>query len=252
MKVVCEHCGKPLNLPDDKIPDRPFTVACPACKGRLHIDPAAYEDPGDATRAVVPEAAPNWPAAAPAAAPAPATFSPPAPAEPVFGTSSRPRSPHDTGSLTRITPLTPADQALLEHFPPVALVASLGLPPAPELTELLRAIGMEEVRHYTDLQEACQEALEADVGILLLRVDKAAPPPFEALTPVYKIPAEIRRRVFVALLAENVRSLDGQAAFYLQVNCVLSSQEMDSFPIKLRRALLHHLRLYRYWSGEET
>lgn len=243
MRVVCEHCGKPLNLPDDRIPDRPFTVACPACKGKLHIDPAAYEDPGDATRAVVPEAAPNWPAAAPA--------TPAAAAEPVFGTSSRSRSPHDTGSLTRITPLTPADQALLEHFPPVALVASIGLPPAPELTDLLRAIGMEEVRHYTDLQEACQEALEADVGILLLRVDKAAPPPFEALTPVYKIPAEIRRRVFIALLAENVRSLDGQAAFYLQVNCVLSSQEMDSFPIKLRRALLHHLRLYRYWTGEE-
>lgn len=252
MRVVCEHCGKPLNLPDDKIPDRPFTVSCPACKGRLHIDPAAYEDPGDATRAVYNDPSAGWPAAPafPAAA-APAFPVAAATAEPVFGGGARPRSPHDTGSFSRLTALSPADQALIEHFPPVALIASLGLPPAPEMTELLRSIGMEEVRHYTDLQEACQEALEADVGILLLRVDKAAPPPFEALTPVYKIPAEIRRRVFVALLAENVRSLDGQAAFYLQVNCVLSSQEMEAFPLKLRRALLHHLRMYRYWSSDE-
>ncbi len=66
--------------------------------------------------------------------------------------------------------------------------------------------------------------------MLLVRVDKAAPPPFEALRPIYRLPAEIRRRVFVALLADNVRSLDGQAAFYLQLNCVLSSQEMEKFP----------------------
>ena len=248
MRIVCEHCAKPLNLPDDKIPDRPFTMTCPACKGRLHIDPSRLEDPGDETRAVHPEP--------PASQPAPSFAPPPAAAaatEPVWSPSGshRQRSPHDTGSLTRITPLSPADQQLLDHSPPIALVVSLGLPPAPELTELLQLIGMEEVRHLTDLGAACDEALESEVGILLVRVDKAAAPPFEALAPIYKLPAEIRRKVFVALLAENVRSLDGQAAFYLRVNCVLSSQEMESFPLKLRRALLHHLRLYRFWNAEE-
>ncbi len=260
MRVTCEHCGKQLNLPDDKVPDRPFTMTCPACKGRLHIDPtAAGHDPGDETRSLAPEAA-SWLAPSPPpqfGAPAPATPSvapAAATAEPVWspsGAAARYRSPHDTGSLKRLTPLSPAEQALLEHFPPTAVVVSLGLPPAPELTELLQAIGMEEVRHFTELQEACDEVMETEVGILLLRVDKAAPPPFEALRPVYRLPAELKRRVFIALLADNVRSLDGQAAFYLQVNCVLSSQEMESFPGKLRRAVLHHLRLYRYWSAEE-
>lgn len=244
MRVVCEHCGRQLNLPDDKVPDRPFTMTCPGCKGKLHIDPNAVagEDPGEETRNAYPEAAP--PAAAPPSARA---------AEQVWSPNgaTRRKSPHDTGSLTRLTALAPADQQLLDRASPLALVVSLGLPPAPELTELLQAVGMEEVRHFTDLAEACEEAAEADVGVLLLRVEKAAAPPFEALLPVYKLPAEIRRRVFVALLAENVRSLDGQAAFYLQVNCVLSAQEMESFPLKLRRALLHHLRLYRYWAADE-
>lgn len=245
MRVVCEHCGRQLNLPDDKVPDRPFTMTCPGCKGKLHIDPKAVagEDPGDETRDVYPEPAPSAVAPSPATAAGEQAWSP--------NGAARPRSPHDTGSLTRLTALAPADQQLLDRASPLALVVSLGLPPAPELTELLQVVGMEEVRHYTDLAEACEEASEADVGVLLLRVEKAAPPPFEALTPIYKLPADIRRRVFVALLADNVRSLDGQAAFYLQVNCVLSGQEMESFPLKLRRALLHHLRLYRYWAAEE-
>lgn len=230
MRVVCEHCARPLNLPDDKVPDRPFSMTCPYCKGRLAIDPAAV-------------AALEAPAA-PAAPPAEPVWSP-------SGAAPRHRSPHDTGSFTRLVPLSGADLALFEQFPPIALVASLGLPPAPELTELLQAIGMEEVRHFSDLQEACDEALEGGVGILLVRVDKAAAPPFEALRPIYRLPAETRRRVVVALLAENVRSLDGQAAFYLQVNCVLSSLEMESFPLKLRRAVLHHLRHYRYWAADE-
>jgi hypothetical protein len=240
MRVVCEHCGRQLNLPDDKVPDRPFTMTCPGCKGKLHIDPKAVagENSGDETRNAYPEPVPAAHAAA---------------GEQVWSPNggARQRSPHDTGSLTRLTALAPADQQLLDRASPLALVASLGLPPAPELTELLQSVGMEEVRHFSDLAEACEEAAEADVGVLLIRVEKATPPPFDALTPVYKLPAEIRRRVFVALLAENVRSLDGQAAFYLQINCVLSSQEMESFPTKLRRALLYHLRLYRYWAAEE-
>lgn len=232
MLVVCEHCARPLNLPDDKIPDRAFSMTCPYCKGRLQIDPAAAPPP-----------------------PAPAEPAPaePAPPEPLWNPSGapRPRSPHDTGSFSRLAPLSGTDQALFDLFPPVALVASLELPPAPELTALLQAIGMEEVRHFRDLQEACDESLESGVGILLVRVDKAAPPPFEALRPIYRLPADVRRRLVVALLAENVRSLDGQAAFYLQVNCVLNSQEMETFPSKLRRAVLHHLRHYRYWGVEE-
>lgn len=257
MRIVCSLCGAAHQVPDEKVPDRAFTMTCPACRGRFHVDPAALGtgpepawDAGDDTVATLepPPARKSGPAA-PAPVPAPA---PPPTPDPLLGAApARQRSPHDTGSLTRITPLPPAEQKLLDRLTPVAFVVALEGGPMPELTDQLRLVGIDEVRHFTDLQEACEEALETDVGVLLIRLDKAPPPPCEPLAPIRKLPAETRRRMFTALIAENVRSLDGQVAFYLQVNCVLGSQELDSLPVKLRRAILHHLKIYRYWSAED-
>jgi hypothetical protein len=84
----------------------------------------------------------------------------------------------------------------------------------------------------------------------LIWMDKAAPPPCKPLEPLHKLPMDVRRRTFIVLMADNVRSLDGQVAFYLQVNCLVNSQEIPRLPSLLRRALLHHLRLYRAWDEE--
>ncbi len=115
MRVVCEHCGKPLNLPDDKVPDRPFTMTCPACKGRLHIDPNA----GGEASATKP--APPIPSRRPPPIRCGARAAPP----PATARRSTP------AASKRLTPLSPAEQLLLDQHPPIALVASLGLPPAP-------------------------------------------------------------------------------------------------------------------------
>jgi hypothetical protein len=252
MRIVCSLCGAAHQVPDEKVPDRAFNMTCPACRGRFHVDPAllaseASWDAGDDTVATgePPPAKPR--ASAPAVA-----LAAPAAADPLLDAApQRKRSPHDTGSLTRITPLPPVEQKLLDRLTPVAFVVAVEGGPMAELTDQLRLLGIDEVRHFTDLQEACEEALETDVGVLLVRLEKAPPPPCEPLAPIRKLPAETRRRMFTALVAENVRSLDGQVAFYLQVNCVLGSQELESLPVKLRRAILHHLKLYRYWSAED-
>ena len=138
----------------------------------------------------------------------------------------------------------------MEGLPPIAYVANLELAPDVEVTRNLQKIGMEEVKNFTDLAEACEHLQENEAGILLVRMTKASAPPCEPLEPIYKLPFDVRRRTFVALMAENVKPLDGQVAFYLQVNCLLNSQEMGAMAIKLRRALLHDLRLYRFWDEE--
>lgn len=267
MRIVCDLCQTPLNVPDGKIPDRPFTMTCPVCKGRFHVDPAALgaapppswnggDDTVDAGLSRHPPAGSSAPpqaafAPSPQAAPSPALAPNASHAISELSGPIRQRSPHDTGSLTRITPLPPAEQKLLDRVTPVAFVVCLDGRPMPEITEQLQLIGLDEVRHFTDLQEACEEAMETEIGVLVIKMEKAAPPPCEPLTPVHRLPAETRRRTFTALIAENVRSLDGQVAFFLQVNCVLSSTELESLPVKLRRALLHHQKAYRYWAAED-
>ena len=56
---------------------------------------------------------------------------------------------------------------------------------------------------------------------------------------------------FVVLMAGNLKSLDGQTAFYLQMNCLVNSQETARIPVNIQRALLFHLRHYRYWHLQE-
>ncbi|MEM6453899.1 MAG: hypothetical protein AAF772_02270, partial [Acidobacteriota bacterium] len=41
MQIVCATCSSPLNLPDDKIPNRAFGLNCPICRARLRVDPTA-------------------------------------------------------------------------------------------------------------------------------------------------------------------------------------------------------------------
>ena len=64
------------------------------------------------------------------------------------------------------------------------------------------------------------------------------------------IPYPVRRRIFVALTASNVATLDGMVAFMLQVNCLIKSSDLPRLPYYLRRAVLHHLRLYQHWEME--
>ncbi len=250
MNISCGECSQQFNLPDEKVPQRAFSIACPACKGRIVVDP---------TQGAAPAAAPPQAAAAPAApAPvAPASPAAPSPAPSAPADPPRAESPGserdplvDTGTFTRLTPLRSTDLKLMEGIPPIAYVVNHELEADQEITKNLQKIGMEEVRNFSDVAEACEHLQENEAAIFLVRMTKASAPPCKPLEPIYKLPFDVRRRTFVALMAENVKPLDGQVAFYLQVNCLLSSQEPGAMPIKLRRALLHHLRLYRFWDVE--
>ena len=204
MQITCTGCRRQLNLPDEKVPAQPFALTCPACKSRIHVDPAAARQ---------------------------ADPSPPAPA----------------GDFEPLPPIRDLDKELLGRLFPVAGVVRLGGAPAERFAEGLRLLGMEEVRHYGDLAAATEEMLDVDFAVLLILTDKATAPPCEPLKPLYELPLSVRRGTFVALAADNVRSLDGQTAFYLQVNCLINAQDPAKFPVHLQRALLFHLRHYRHW-----
>lgn len=230
MQITCTGCRRQLNLPDEKVPSQPFALTCPACKSRIHVDPSA-------------------PAAAKTAAPSPS----PAPAagagegEPAPKAGGASPTAGGAADFEPLPPIRDLDKELLAELYPIAALVRLGAA-APERFEAgLRLLGMEEVRHYSDLAAATDEMLDIDFAIVLILTDRATPPPCEPLKPLYDLPLSVRRDTFVALVADNVRSLDGQTAFYLQVNCLINAQDTTKFPVHLQRALLFHLRHYRHW-----
>lgn len=149
-----------------------------------------------------------------------------------------------------LPPLRPVDKTLLSALYPVAVLANLTENPSDTVITGLKLIGMQEVQEFKDLDAVVDLMADSEVAVLLIWMDKAQAPPCEPLSPIHRLPLSRRRRTFVALMAENVRSLDGQVAFYLQVNCLLASGELRPFPRDLQRALVHHLRLYQYWDHD--
>ncbi len=153
-------------------------------------------------------------------------------------------------SFEPLTQLREYEKALFSRLFPAGIVANLASGPADHLVEALTYVGMEEVELETDLESVAETMTEAQIAILLIALDKATAPPCEPLQPIQRLPLEVRRRTFVGLVAPNLRSLDGQTAFYLQMNFLLNAGEVSKIPKNIQRALLFHLRHYRYWESE--
>lgn len=151
----------------------------------------------------------------------------------------------------RLAKLREYEQNLMSRLFPVGIVANLAGSPADPLVEALKFLGMDQVDLETDLEKVAEMMRESQVAILLIALDKATAPPCEPLQPIQRLPQDVRRRTFVGLVAPNVRSLDGQTAFYLQMNCLLNAGEVSTIPRNLQRALLFHLRHYRYWDARD-
>lgn len=231
MQITCTHCGQQLMLADDKVPSRPFALVCPHCKGRVRITPPVAQQPQ---------------------APPPVQEPPPA----VRDTGSFEAQSGGAGAAPKpgtfepLPSLQPQEVSLLSTLCPIGFVVEPEGVLSYQLAAGLRLLGLNEVEQFTDLEIALSAAEETEVGIILFHIGQAPPPPSAPLAPLYKLSSTVRRRTFVALIADNVHTLDGQVAFLLQVNCLINTNDLARMPGLLRRALIHHLKLYRFWDDD--
>ena len=80
--------------------------------------------------------------------------------------------------------------------------------------------------------------------VVFLNPPQMTPPPLEAMGPIMSIVPVERRRSFFVLIAENLRTLDGNAAFLYGVNLVVAAKDLGQFPQIFRDAHSAHERLY--------
>ena len=235
MRIDCETCGKAMQVPDEKVPDRVFSLTCPGCQNKITVDPTQNQED-----AVAPA-----PAAAPPADPTPAA--PPTAAPPTAAPAAASLDSTGAHAVGGLRALRSNEVELLEQITPLALVVDVDVQPEESIDTQLKLAGMKEIHHLASLAEAVERAEELEAGMLVIRMKSAPAPPCEPLEPLYRMPTRARRRTFTVLMADNVRTLDGQVAFYLQANCLINAQETAGMAVALRRALLFHLKHYRHW-----
>jgi hypothetical protein len=85
-----------------------------------------------------------------------------------------------------------------------------------------------------------QEALQ----VVMINPAQITPPPLAEMQAIIALTPSERRKTFMILFSDNLRTLDGNAAFLYGVNLVVALKDLNSFPQIYRDAQAAHDRFY--------
>ena len=111
------------------------------------------------------------------------------------------------------------------------------------LRQAVKLVGLLPVVH-ADPVRAREFYLQEFPRMVVIHPAQMTPPPLEAMGPIISLIPADRRRSFFVLVAENLRTLDGNAAFLYGVNLVVAKKDVPQFPDIYREAREAHERLY--------
>ena len=113
----------------------------------------------------------------------------------------------------------------------------------PALRQAAKLIGFLPV-HCATAAEARELFSQEYPQLVMLNPPQVTTPPLESMQPIVSLTPADRRRAFFILFADNLRTLDGNAAFLYGVNLVVSPKDLGAFPQIYREAFAYHERLY--------
>jgi hypothetical protein len=98
--------------------------------------------------------------------------------------------------------------------------------------------------HHPDPAKAREFFNQELPQVVFVNPQPITPPPLETMGAIMSIVPAERRRAFFVLVADNLRTLDGNAAFLYGVNLVVATKDLGQFPQIFRDAHAAHERLY--------
>jgi hypothetical protein len=243
--VPCPHCAKPSQVDAAKLPDQPVFFSCPHCKGRVVVDKRKLLDPPQASAAAPPAGeAPHagTPAAStprPTAAPSHTPDDPP-PGVPVTTPAVEPTVPDRRFSKV------PADAIF-----PSGVVVGEDETVVEQVREALAALGS-DVEHVGSPEAARQLIVNEQPDLCIYVAGHVESVPHAAMAPLTRLHPSFRRRVYIMLVADNLKTADGNAAFMHEVNIVLAKRDLAQIGAALHSGLQYHDRLYKaYFEASE-
>lgn len=113
----------------------------------------------------------------------------------------------------------------------------------PALRQAAKLIGFLPMVFAT-ADQARDRFLQEPPQVVFLNPGQMTPPPLEAMQPIVSVLPADRRKSFFILVADNLRTLDGNAAFLYGVNLIVATKDLANFPQIFRDAHSYHERLY--------
>jgi hypothetical protein len=118
----------------------------------------------------------------------------------------------------------------------------------PALRQAAKLIGFLPVVH-AEPARAREFYMQEFPQVVFIVPAQLTQPPLDAMAPIISLLPADRRKSFFVLVADNLRTLDGNAAFLYGVNLVVSTKDLPQFPQIYRDAHTAHERLYASMSA---
>jgi hypothetical protein len=215
--IPCPHCTSPSQIDTDRLPDRPSFFPCPHCNGRVVVD--RRDLVGQAGETPPPQAVAHAPVQPTAAAIPPPAVEPKAP--------------------DRRFPKVPADAIL-----PSGIIVGDEDAAVEQIREVLAALGS-EVERVGSLEDARRTIVEEQPDLCICVLGKVDAASHAAMEPLRGLHPGVRRRVYILLVGDNLKTFDGNAAFMLEANLVLAKQDLARIGEALYGGVEYHARLYK-------
>lgn len=113
----------------------------------------------------------------------------------------------------------------------------------PALRQAVKLIGFLPV-HQAEAPKAREYYMQEFPQVVLIHPAQLTPPPLDAMSAIISLVPADRRKSFFILVADGLRTLDGNAAFLYGVNLVVAKKDLPQFPQIYRDAHASHERFY--------
>jgi predicted RNA-binding Zn-ribbon protein involved in translation (DUF1610 family) len=142
-----------------------------------------------------------------------------------------------------IEPIEPGDDADDDHENDFGSKAFIIGNDSPAIRQAAKLIGFLPV-HFATAEQGRDRFMQEIPQVIFLNPAQLTPPPLEVMQPIISVVPGDRRKSFFILVADGLRTLDGNAAFLYGVNLVLATKDLGNFTQIYRDAHAHHERLY--------
>lgn len=209
MEVICQNCSKRLLVPDEKLPQKGlFYITCPQCKEKITVNLKKESLPAG---------------------------------EDVLQQTVIP--PREGGELpSKVSTTSEAYSEILK----TVLICEDNHERQNEITSILRGMN-----YKVDVSQSTYDAFDKirftqyDVIVLNENFDGSSPENNEVLEHLQNMPMNSRRNIFLALMGQNLKTLDNAEAFSKSVNAVINAKDLSNLKSILTKSIQDHERFYR-------
>jgi predicted Zn finger-like uncharacterized protein len=220
MEVTCGQCKARFSIPDDKVPkDRTVKLNCPKCKGKISLGAEALEQPPKANET----------------GEVPLTMSNP--------TAGR-KPPEDSYGYEDFT----SDQAL--DFFEEGIKLTLIMPNSSMNEDHLRA-GLELIGYKCiptpNTRDAIGKLRFHNFDLIILADGFDSQPLDHSVIVNYlnRLSMSVRRKIFLALISDNFKTMDNMMAFAMSANVVINTKDIQKLHLILKKAVSENERFYK-------